>query len=255
MQIANKWKNRFPLKSGKWVFVPTQESRIFGKKVLKLINSKWSAPEYFYHHKPGGHVEAIRLHANHHFFSRLDIDNFFGSISRSRITRSLKGYLGYKMSWEIAMNSVVKKPNVYPIEFMLPFGFVQSPILASLCLDESSLGKVLLSVARMSGISLSVYVDDILISSSDEELLRSVTSLIKEQIHKSHWISNASKEVVCGKSITAFNIDLQNNYYEINGFRLQKLLNQYLGTINVNKKKGIRKYVRSVNLMQLSHFP
>lgn len=255
MQIDTRWKSRFPLKSGKWVFVPTQSSKVFGKQVSRLIKSKWAIPEYFYHLKPGGHVEAIRLHANHQFFSRLDIDNFFGSISRSRVARSLKEFLGYKKSWEIALNSAVKIPNSYPIQFMLPFGFVQSPILASVCLDRSNLGKTLFRVSKISGISLSVYMDDILISSNDDALLRRLTIEVKDQMLRSHWLSNSSKEVISAPSVTAFNIDLKRAHYEITNARLQKLLHEYMGTINVNKKSGIRKYVRSVNPMQLNQFP
>lgn len=255
MLIDPKWKSRFPLKSGKWVFIPTQSSRIFGKQVLKLIKPTWDIPEYFYHLKSGGHVEAVRIHSNHQFFSRLDIDNFYGSISRSRITRSLKDFLGYKKSWEIALNSVVKIPNSYPIEFMLPFGFVQSPILASVCLDRSGLGKALSQISLTPGVSLSVYMDDILISSNDDDLLRALTLVVKDQMQRSHWVSNLSKEVICAPAITAFNIDLTRAHYEITNVRLQKLLHEYVTTININKKSGIRKYVRSVNPMQLSQFP
>lgn len=61
----------------------------------------------------------------------------------------------------MACKSVMLKP--YDVEtYILPFGFVQLPIISSLCLFNSSLGNYL----HNSGINVSVYMDDIIISIS-----------------------------------------------------------------------------------------
>jgi hypothetical protein len=46
--------------------------------------------------------------------------------------------------------------------FVLPFGFVQSPLMAGLCLANSKLGATLARLAKK--FTVTVYVDDIVIS-------------------------------------------------------------------------------------------
>ena len=84
-----KWSSKFELKPGKWVFVPTPEAVTTGKKIKKTIEKCWRPPAYFFHLRVGGHVEALRSHLNHDNFLRVDIKDFFGSISRTRVTRCL----------------------------------------------------------------------------------------------------------------------------------------------------------------------
>jgi hypothetical protein len=57
----------------------------------------------------------------------------------------------------MASESVVKRPALDG--FVLPYGFVQSPILASLALDKSKLGKLLRKLNGRTDITVSVYVD------------------------------------------------------------------------------------------------
>ena len=98
----HKWIYRITAKNGKWIFVPSQYSRIYGANIVKKIKLEWNPPKYFYHFRKGGHLAAIDIHLSNKYFSRLDIQNFFGSITASRITRALKPYFGYDFSREIA---------------------------------------------------------------------------------------------------------------------------------------------------------
>ena len=88
---------------------------------------------------------------------------------------------------------------------MLPFGFIQSAILASICLDKSSLGIFLKRIKRDKSLSLSVYMDDILISSNDQQRLIEVTAELKSYFSKSHWVSNTGKEVSHTNAPTSIN--------------------------------------------------
>lgn len=249
-----KWIYRIPTSGGKWIYVPSQSSRIYGKSIVREIKQKWTAPRYFYHLRKGGHLTALDVHLNNKYFSRLDIQNFFGSITASRITRTLKPYLGYDLSREIAKQSTVLVPGSSKKKLMLPFGFIQSAILASICLDGSSLGLLLKRLGKDKTISLSVYMDDILVSSNDELRLTEVTMQIREHFFKSHWIPNPKKEVIASESITAFNIDLVQNYRRINDQKLMQFELEFHNTTNLNKKKGLYSYIKSVNADQLSGF-
>lgn len=249
-----KWIHRISIKNGKWIFVPSEYSRVYGKFVAKRIKLEWHAPRYFYHLRGGGHLSAIDAHLKNKYFSRLDIENFFGSITASRITRVLKPYLGYEMSREIAKQSTVRVPGSTKKELMLPFGFVQSTILASICLEKSSLGIFLNKVQKDKTISLSVYMDDILISSNNKQKLVEVTGEIKKSIYRSSWLSNIKKEVIASESITAFNIDFSQNKKYVNQVRLKQLEFDFYQAESVAKKNGISSYVKKVNYEQTCIF-
>ncbi|WP_257292862.1 hypothetical protein [Endozoicomonas sp. ONNA1] len=90
----------------------------------------------------------MRSHTSGQFFVHLDIRQFFSSINRSRITRSLKPRIGYERAREIAIASTVPAPNTDGSAYILPYGFVQSPILASICLRYSKLGTVLHELSK-----------------------------------------------------------------------------------------------------------
>jgi hypothetical protein len=135
--MNTKWSTRFELKPGKWIFVPTPEMIAVGKEIKSAIEKRWSPPSYFYHLRRGGHVAALRAHLGNAAFLRLDIQDFFGSIGRSRVARCLKSRFGYETAREWAHVSTVRDPSG-AAGSIIPFGFVQSPIVASLCLAESA---------------------------------------------------------------------------------------------------------------------
>src|SRR5437763_9770416 len=106
-----RWSNRFELKPGRWVYVPTPEARAVGLKIKAQMQDKWCPPGYYFHLQRGGHVAAVRSHLESRRFLRADIRNFFGSINRTRVTRCLKPLVGYKVAREWAVNSTVRHPG------------------------------------------------------------------------------------------------------------------------------------------------
>ncbi len=122
-----RWISKFQIKPNSWVFVPTEEMIQYGLNLKQSIQKHWTPPDYYYHLRNGGHVKALKIHTESQYFIFLDIKDFFDSINRSRITRCMKKYFGYDKAREIAIGSTVKSNK----KFILPFGFVQSPIIAS----------------------------------------------------------------------------------------------------------------------------
>lgn len=161
-----KWTSKFIIKEYSWVFVPTDETVQNGIAIKKTIKEKWQPPEYFYHLAKGGHVKALHQHLNNKYFIHLDIKDFFGSINRSRITRCIKEIAPYERAREIAIESTVRHPEFPTQKFILPFGFVQSPIIASICLSKSALGRHLHHLSKKKEFDVSVYMDDIILSSN-----------------------------------------------------------------------------------------
>ena len=135
MQKSKKsqWSHKFEIKPGRWVFVPDKAAIVRGYEIKNKISSVWKAPYYYAHFKNGGHVAALKRHLGNDLFIRADIKQFFNQVNRSKVTRALKSFTrNYLESRDIACESTVRKPDGAANEFILPFGFVQSPIIASL---------------------------------------------------------------------------------------------------------------------------
>lgn len=205
--MTSKWLTRFELKPGRWVYVPTADSVSIGKQLKAAIEKRWTPPPYFYHLRAGGHVAALQAHVNSKAFLRLDIHDFFGSIGRSRVGRALTGLFSRAVANDWAHASTVRHPSEKARTF-IPFGFVQSPILASICLAESALGTELRKLSRSRKVRVSVYVDDIILSSKDlsalsDSLLEALTLVAA----RSRFTFSAEKTQGPSPAIKAFNIE------------------------------------------------
>lgn len=245
-----RWHHKYQLKSDVWFFEPTEETIRIGNEIKNAIKEKWCIPYNYYHLNPGGHVAALNLHKPDTSFVHLDIKKFFNAINKSRITRSLTTIFNYPTSRKYAILSTVKLPDNSPITFILPYGFVQSPILSSLCLRQSALGKKIDNLSKSRFIRISVYMDDIIISCNDADHLKIVVSELKMAAEKSSF--RLHKEEGPAPEITAFNIKLTNNNTAITRNRYKELWNNYNETQNAHVRRGIATYVSTINDNQLA---
>jgi hypothetical protein len=132
---------RFKFKSrGKFVFVP---SSVCDKKAERILafGGSLDLPEYFFHYRRGGHVDALHRHLNNNYFFRIDLKNFFYSIGRNRISRLLRQLHFPGNSRTYAEWSTVRNPYREGPNYVLPIGFRQSPLLASLALYDSAVAS------------------------------------------------------------------------------------------------------------------
>jgi hypothetical protein len=249
MLIRPVWTHSFELtrNSNKWVFVPDDETKNTGRAIKSVIEELWNAPDNYYHLAPGGHLEALRKHQSNNVFCRLDIENFFNSINLSRVTRVLNGlFKNYEDARQMAKLSCIPPHLSHASSYILPYGFVQSPIIASLCLEKSRLGKCIREL-NSKNFTVTVYVDDIIISHPDS-LDKATTAFeeINESATRSGFVLNKSKSEPPSDAVTAFNINLSKDYMEIAPERYGKFRSR-LSDCNETTKNGILGYVRSVN--------
>lgn len=249
--MPKKWETRFQLKPGTWVFVPTEEARELGYLIKELVEARWRPPKNYYHLTNGGHVHAIGAHVHNTAFAHLDIQDFFGHVNASRVTRWLKPLVGYSKAREFAKASTVAHPSQGGT--MLPFGFVQSPILASLCLFHSALGRCLVELPRKLGVVVSVYMDDIILSAADHSVLVHAMELVDESAVRSGLPIHPDKREGPAPSITAFNIALAHQSLRIKDERWNSFLSEFQASDNEFVRRGIYSYVRSVNLEQANN--
>src|SRR5260370_34680526 len=132
---------------GRSIFVRTEQCERKGRRIIKYF-SRFKFPHFFYHYKTGGHVAALHAHLENKLFFKSDIQNFYYSIARMRVTRALRSYR-YPGANTLAMWSTVRNP--YPGHpHVLPIGFVQSPLLATLVLMKSPVAAAI-ELARSNG--------------------------------------------------------------------------------------------------------
>ena len=137
------YTGRIPLRNDKWAYIQVDELAAGAKEHLRQIRRRWTAPEYFYHLRPGGHVAALRLHQVNTWYGKVDLSKFFSNVTRNRLTRCLKRVgFSFRDAEEFAVASTVCV-DATSRRFSLPYGFAQSPLLASLALDQSELGNCL----------------------------------------------------------------------------------------------------------------
>ena len=250
--MTQKWITKYERKPGRWVFEPTDEHRVIGSTIKDALFSVWDAPNYYFHLRHGGHVAALKLHATNTYFIRFDIEDFFGRVNRSRVTRCLKDYFGYDNARDMANDSTVQHPTEKG-RWVLPYGFVQSPILASLALSRSRLGGELDRLNRSTATRVSVYVDDIIISCNNIEQLGLTGALLAELAVKSGLSFGSSKTQGPGAQITAFNIELTHENLAIASDRLDQFGAVLADSPSEHRREGILGYVKTVNALQAAN--
>ncbi len=194
-------------KRGKFIFVPTEQCERKGRRIIKFFSKRADFPDYFYHYKSGGHVAALHAHPHNKLFFKIDIQNFYFSIARMRVSRALRSY-AYPGANTLASWSCVRNPVAPAPGHVLPIGFVQSPLLASLVLMKSPVADAI-ERAIQNGVCISVYMDDFIGSHDDEALLLAAYIDIRDASVAAGLIPNAQKLVPPSAAITAFNCDLK----------------------------------------------
>lgn len=204
----------------KHVYVPTPECERRGDYLLEF-GATLSLPDYFYHYRRGGHVEALYEHLDNTHFFRIDLKNFFYSISRNRVNRILRQYGFPKNARRYAEWSTVRNPYPDGPNYALPIGFKQSPLLASLTLYRSSVASAI-EEANKRGVFVSVYFDDLIGSACNVAELQMTYDGILAACVQANLVANPVKLQKPANAIVAFNCNLMNGYAEVTEERVNK---------------------------------
>lgn len=212
---------------GKCVFVPTPECN---RKAARLL--EWAAdielPSYFFHYRSGGHVKALHQHLENTHFFRIDLKNFFYSIARNRVSRVLRQFNFPRNARDFAEWSTVRNPYPDGPRYVLPIGFKQSPLLASLALYRSAVASAI-ETALDRGVFVSVYFDDLIGSSSDIEELRIAYKGILDACVQANLVANTDKLIEPALAIVAFNCDLTHGKANVTADRIKKFEVEHRG--------------------------
>lgn len=246
------YKHRFelPERPGTFIFVQTDEEIEAVVLMIAAIRKQWRPPGNYYHLIKGGHISALRRHKHDQHFARLDIENFFGSITRNKIQRALMS-IGFSFAdaEHISHRSSVKHDG----RRILPFGYVQSPILASIVLNRSALGKMIRAL-RQTGVYISVFMDDILVSHPDNvDAVSNAIELLEGAANEARFTLSQAKRQGPAAEISAFNITLAHESLMINPDRLEDFEQRIRVMGRCPSTDGILGYVRAVNGEQFAY--
>ncbi len=204
-------------RNGKPVFAPNDRGRRIGNDIRCRLHGAIQFDPFYYHFRKGGHVAALHAHRDHDFFARLDLERYFYSISKSRVQRALSDS-GVLRARHYAKWSCVRNPFDDP-RYSLPYGFVQSPILATLVMMKSGAGEFLRTIGP--DVTVSVYMDDISLSSNDEGKLRQAFETARVRLEEASFIINASKVREPGQAMDLFNCDLRSGHTSVKMSRVE----------------------------------
>ncbi|CDZ57164.1 reverse transcriptase domain-containing protein [Neorhizobium galegae] len=192
------------VQNGKHFFKPSAISRKIGADIKAQIEDAYKFDTFVYHMRQGGHVAAIHSHRVNSIFCRLDIERFFYGIGRNRVMIALRS-IGLARAEHYAKWSTVKNPYEQP-SYALPYGFVQSPIIATLVLMTSSVGEYLRALPD--GITASVYMDDVVLSGNETDKLELAFNGLLANLPQAGFQINAAKLRMPSASMDVFNCDL-----------------------------------------------
>lgn len=242
-----KYSSRFELKPGRFVYIPTTECLEVGRQVVREVCDYWAPPPWFFHFAKGGHLAAVDNHSGHQVLSRQDFSNFYGAVTHSKLVRTLKRVgMPYSRANEIARLSTVRQDSGYA----LPYGFVQSPFLASLALDQSYIGRTIRDLPRL-GISRSVYMDDMIVSHATEHgPVDEAIKLLKSSAQISSFPLNEEKSQGPANQIEVFNIDISAELLSIAPDRLLEFRSNIIEFGPGLASDAIIRYVDGINAGQ-----
>ncbi len=124
-------------------------------------------------------VNAVEKHSEGKYFFQSDIKNFFGSIDREMIRRSVLAALELCPISDIE-NWLDRVLDLVTVDGVLPPGFPTSPVISNACLYEFD--KKFFSWCKQNSLTYTRYADDLIVSGGVEEkmhlLLPCITQLL-----------------------------------------------------------------------------
>lgn len=207
-------------KGGKPYFAPNDLGRRIGRDIKRQVEKAYRFDPFVYHLRAGGHLAALHCHRPQAHFAKSDIRRFFYAVSRNKVQRALTA-IGIPRARHYAKWSCVRNPYLDP-SYALPYGFVQSPILATLVLMESVVGATLREVNAEGAVVVSLYMDDIALSSDDMAALTDGFERVLAALEAANYELSQNKVCPPTGMLDLFNCDLQTGRTEVRQDRIDK---------------------------------
>lgn len=169
------------------IYKPDRELKVLLKKINKRYLSRFNYP-LFAHCGPAGRsiVTACKGHSRFSYHTSLDVESFFDKVSKQVVEETLLK-IGIKRTIVKLISRVAIEDN------KLPQGFPTSSLLSTLAISYV-LQDFYLNFEK-TNLRMSLYADDILISSNDKNLIAAAEKFISEKIGAIQLSLNSGKKV------------------------------------------------------------
>lgn len=248
--LPRNYSYKYERKPDRFVYVQSEKQSLDGSIIALRVARRYKpSPIFFHFRRRGGHLSALKLHLDSSYFARFDIDYFFGRVTRTKVARCLRE-IGFtrKAAFSMAYDSVVTEG----VRKIVPYGFPQSTILSTLVLEKSLLGQVLIA-ANSSGTKVSVYVDDIIISSDDKnELERTYDGIIAASI-ASNFPFGVAKTTSASIKVEAFNCHISRGLCGFVDERMNRFVETHADRTELGKEI-VERYICEVSPSELLRF-
>lgn len=169
---------------------PDSLMRIVQYRILKNILEKIEIPDYIYAFEKNKSIpQMAQLHVEKQVILSVDIKDFFHSIKQDRLNAAFLG-------WGFAEKPARTLSELCTFKAFMPQGALTSPKLANL-ITALTFGPILKSYCDANNLTLSVYADDVTVSSNNPALnVGEVLAVIREAITSTGFRVNHQKTKV-----------------------------------------------------------
>jgi len=178
----------------------------------------------------------------------MDLRRFFDQVSRTKVHRALRAIrFSSADAYDLSCQATVMKDRALR-PYSLPLGFVQSMHLASLALDRSALGRAIRGVIQ-SGVRVSVYVDDVILSADREDMLNAARECLEAGAQTASFAFHPDKCHGPADTVPAFNLRIGRRQLIVSNTRFA----QFLDTVRrapSSRAEAVIAYVATVNVAQ-----
>lgn len=197
---------------GRSVYSPDKNLKLYLSFLSRVLFDRLPVANdvVFSYRKGVNVVDAVEKHCNNRYFFQSDIENFFGSINRETISRTILAAL------EVCPISDIEQwlkriLDIVTVDGVLPPGFPTSPAISNACLYEFD--KKFLAWCGENTLTYTRYADDLIVSGIREEkmhlLIPRISELlegefdgcIKLNVQKTKFIRPGEKVRILGVSI------------------------------------------------------
>ena len=175
-------------------------------RILTRVFNYLEIPSYIHAFEKRKSIPSMAaLHTNKRLVLSIDLKDFFHSITQARIYETL-------LSLSIGESAAKTLSELCTYKFFMPQGALTSPKLANI-ITATSFGPLVKRYCDEKGLTLSIYADDITMSTNDEEadptvILREVMELVKGtgfkiNFKKTKVMYKSNRQYVCGVVVNA----------------------------------------------------
>jgi RNA-directed DNA polymerase len=181
--LGEHYREKIIARGGKQrtIYVPSKILKRIQRRIIRQILPATEVHSAAFCHTGRSALQAARLHAKHPYLLKLDLENFFPSVSASRVHRRLADLFDRRIATLIG--------NLVTYHDHLPQGAASSVAVANVVLKN--LDARLSGLCRPAGLTYTRYVDDLAISGGRRvgDFERRVRKIIAEE----DWRVNEAK--------------------------------------------------------------